>query len=81
MAPRQAPRPVEASTGYTYAVKYRGRKPTFDVEPLHRTGELLSMGMSPAAISAEAGIPRATVCRIKGDPAKAVALLETWGIA
>jgi hypothetical protein len=72
---------VEASTGYTCAVKYRGREPTFDVEPLHRTSELLSMGMSPAAISAEVGIPRATVCRIRDDPAKAVAMLESWGIA
>ena len=26
-------------------------------------------------------IPRATVYRIKGDPAKAVALLGTWGIS
>lgn len=39
------------------------------------------MGMSPSAIAAEVGIPRATVYRIKDDPAKAVALLETWGIA
>jgi DNA invertase Pin-like site-specific DNA recombinase len=61
--------------------KYRGRKPTFDVEQLHRTSELLSMGMSPSAISAEVGIPRATVYRIKDDPAKAVTLLETWGIS
>ena len=37
--------------------------------------------MSPSAISAEVGIPRATVYRIKEDPAKAVALLETWGIS
>jgi len=63
------------------ATKYRGRKPTFDVEQLHRTHELLSMGMSPSAISAEVGIPRATVYRIKEDPAKAVALLQTWGIS
>jgi DNA invertase Pin-like site-specific DNA recombinase len=62
-------------------IKYRGRKPTFDVEQLHRTHELLSMGWTPSAISAEVGIPRATVYRIKDDPAKAVALLETWGIA
>ena len=63
------------------AIKYRGRKPTFDVEQLHRTHELLSMGMSPSAIAAEVGIPRATVYRIKEDPAKAVALLESWGIS
>ncbi len=63
------------------AVKYRGRKPTFDVEQLHRTHELLAMGWAPSAIAAEIGIPRATVYRIKDDPAKAVALLETWGIS
>jgi len=61
--------------------KYRGRKPTFDVEQLHRTSELLSMGWTPSAIAVEIGIPRATVYRIKDDPAKAVALLETWGIS
>ena len=27
------------------------------------------------------GIPKAAVYRIKEDPAKAVALLETWGIS
>ena len=62
------------------AVKYRGRKPTFDVEQLHRTHELLAMGWTPSAISAEIGIPRATVYRIKEDPAKMVALLQTWAI-
>ena len=62
-------------------IKYRGRKPTFDVEQLHRTHELLSMGWTPSVISAEVGIPRATVYRIKEDPAKAAGLLETWGIA
>ncbi len=41
----------------------------------------LSLRMSPSAIAAEIGIPRATVYRIKEDPAKAVALLQTWGIA
>jgi len=61
--------------------KYRGRKPTFDVEQLQRTSELLSMGWTPSAIAAEVGIPRATVYRIKENPAKAVALLETWGIS
>lgn len=61
-------------------LKYRGRKPTFDLQQLHRTTELLSMGMSPSAISVEVGIPRATVYRIKEDPAKMAGLLETWAI-
>ena len=39
------------------------------------------MGMTLSAIAAEVGIPRATVYRIKENPAKAVALLQTWGIS
>lgn len=62
------------------ARRYKGRKPTFNVEQLHRTTELLSMGRTPSAIAAEVGIPRASVYRIKDDPAKAVALLQGWGI-
>jgi DNA invertase Pin-like site-specific DNA recombinase len=62
------------------AAKYRGRKPTFDVEQLHRTSELLAMGWSPSAIASEVGIPRATVYRIKEDPAKMAALLHAWAI-
>jgi putative DNA-invertase from lambdoid prophage Rac len=59
-------------------VKYRGRKPAFNAEQLQRVDELLSMGWTPTAISAEVGIPRATVYRIKTDPAKMAAVLQTW---
>jgi len=72
--------PIQRAAGDA-ATKYRCRKPTFDVEQLHRTHELLTMGWTPSAISAEVGIPRATVYRITEDPAKAVALLQTWGIS
>jgi DNA invertase Pin-like site-specific DNA recombinase len=61
------------------ATRYRGRKPTFDCHQLQRTTELLSMGMAPSAIAAEVGIPRATVYRIKEDPAKMAAVLAVWG--
>jgi putative DNA-invertase from lambdoid prophage Rac len=63
------------------ATRYRGRKPTFDAEQLQRTHELLSMDWTPSAIAKEVGIPRATVYRIKEDPAKMVALLNSWAIA
>ncbi len=63
------------------AIRYRGRKPTFDVEQLHRTNELLSMGWTPSSIAAEIGIPRATVYRIKENPAKMATLLHTWAIS
>jgi hypothetical protein len=39
--------------------KYRGRKPTFDVEQLHRTHELLSVGRGPKV----AEVPR----RLRGQ--------------
>lgn len=69
-----------AKEGDDAATKYKGRKPTFDAEQLQRTHELLGMGLSPSAIAREVGIPRATVYRIKEDPAKAEALLQTWAI-
>jgi DNA invertase Pin-like site-specific DNA recombinase len=62
------------------ATKYRGRKPTFNAEQLQRTHELLSMSWSPSAIAAEVDIPRATVYRIKENPAKMEALLLSWSI-
>ena len=61
-------------------MRYRGRKPTFDAAQMQRTAELLGMGWTPSAIAADVGIPRATVYRLKEDPAKAVALLATWGL-
>jgi putative DNA-invertase from lambdoid prophage Rac len=63
------------------AIKYRGRKPTFDVQQLQQTHELLSMGRPPSAIAAEVGISRGTVYRIKEDPAKMAALLHVWAIS
>lgn len=59
-------------------VKYRGRKPTFDRAQLQRVHELLSLNASPSAIAAEVGVSRATVYRIKEDPAHMLAALETW---
>lgn len=58
--------------------KYRGRKPTYDAEKLQRTYELLARNWPPAAIAREVGVPRATVYRIKADPAKMAAILEAW---
>lgn len=70
-----------AREGAESATKYRGRKPTFDAEQLQRAHELLTLGMPPSAIAAEVGIPRATVYRIKEDPAKMTAVLEAWSQA
>jgi putative DNA-invertase from lambdoid prophage Rac len=70
-----------AREGQEGATKYRGRKPAFTTEQLQRTHELLGMGWNPTAIAQEVDLPRATIYRIKDDPAKAAAMLETWAIA
>jgi DNA invertase Pin-like site-specific DNA recombinase len=70
-----------AREGAESGTKYRGRKPTFDAEQLQRTHELLALNMAPAVIAREVGIPRATVYRIKEDPAKMAAVLAAWGEA
>jgi hypothetical protein len=38
------------------------------------------LGWTESAIAAEVGIPLAPICRVKSNPAKVVALLESWGI-
>lgn len=68
----------KARQGDDVAIKYRGRKPTFDAEKLQRVHELLAMGAKPTDIAAELEIPRATVYRIKDDPAKMAAAVEAW---
>ncbi|PZO13685.1 MAG: recombinase [Burkholderiales bacterium] len=60
------------------ATKYRGRKPSFDAHKLQQTQDLLTMGVAPAHIAKELGIPRSTVYRIKDDPAKMAAVLQAW---
>lgn len=71
----------QAREGADAAQKYKGRRPTFDVQQLQRVTELLSLGWGASAISAEVGVPRGTVYRIAEDPAKMAAVLETWGVS
>lgn len=58
--------------------KYRGRKPTFSAAQLLQTQDMLAQGKAPAHIAKELNIPRATVYRIKEDPAKMEAVLQAW---
>ena len=44
--------------------KYRGRKPTFNVEQFHLVQELLRQGIPIAAIAKETGIKRQSIYRI-----------------
>jgi len=67
-----------ARSGDAGDAKYKGRKPTFNADQLQRAQELLALGRAPAVIAREVGIPRATVYRIKEDPAKAAAVLAVW---
>nr|WP_297383600.1 recombinase family protein [uncultured Roseateles sp.] len=69
-----------ARAGAEASSKYRGRKPTFDRDQFGQVQELTALGHNPSSIAAQVGIPRATVYRIKDDPAKAAALLESWGL-
>lgn len=70
-----------AREGAEAGVKYRGRKPTFDGAQFLLVRDMLAQDVPPAVIAREAGIARATVYRIKDDPAKAAALLEAWDLA
>lgn len=67
-----------AREGANGSAKYRGRKPAFNAHQLQRVQELDALGMSPTAIAAEVGVPRATVYRIKADPARMALMLRSW---
>lgn len=59
--------------------KYRGRKPSFDRQQFDRVSALLALGAGLSEISKETGLSRATIWRIKGDPAACEASLQAWG--
>lgn len=67
-----------AREGKEYGQKYKGRKPTFNADQLQQVQNLLIMGATPSSIAQELNIPRATVYRIKDNPAKMAAVLEVW---
>jgi len=86
MAEAQAEATKEAQrAGIAHAKKnrplsYRGRKPTFDRGTLGVVRNMLTLGAGPSAIAKAANVSRQTVYRIKGDPAKAEALVIEWGM-
>lgn len=59
--------------------KFRGRKPSFDREQFDRVSAMLALGAGLSEISRETGLSRATIWRIKGDPAACEASLQAWG--
>jgi DNA invertase Pin-like site-specific DNA recombinase len=58
--------------------KYRGRKPTFNLEQYRLVQELLRQGIPIAAIARETGIRRQTVYRIQAQPERQLAALQAW---
>lgn len=60
--------------------KYRGRKPSFDRQQFDRVSAMLALGAGLSEISRETGLSRATIWRIKGDPAACEASLQAWGL-
>lgn len=60
--------------------KYRGRKPSFTRLQFDRVSAMLALGAGLSEISRATGLSRATIWRIKGDPASCEASLQAWGL-
>ena len=58
--------------------KYRGRKPTFTCEQFARARELLSQGLGISAVAKTVGLKRQSVYRIRSEPEKQMAALQSW---
>lgn len=58
--------------------KYRGRKPSFTRQQFDQVSAMLGLGAGLSEISRETGLSRATIWRIKGDPAACEASLQAW---
>ena len=59
--------------------QYRGRKPSFSRQQFDLVSAMLALGAGLSEISRETGLSRATIWRIKGDPAACEASLQSWG--
>jgi DNA invertase Pin-like site-specific DNA recombinase len=59
---------------------YRGRKPSFTRAQFTEVGEWHAMGLGVSEIAKETGLTRGTVYRLIEDPAKAAAILTSWGL-
>ncbi|WP_137134991.1 recombinase family protein [Rhizobium sp. FKY42] len=61
---------------------YLGRKPSYDRKSFNAVIDMLGTGTtSVSEIARVTGLTRQTVLRIKQDPAKAEALIASWGLA
>jgi len=64
----------------TKAVKYRGRKPTYDRDQYQLVRDMLTSGAGASAIAKASKLTRQTVLRIKSEPGQAEAALLAWGL-
>ena len=58
--------------------KFRGRKPTFDLDTFAQVRHLLDQGSSIADIARATGLKRQTIYRIKQRPEQQAAALAAW---
>jgi DNA invertase Pin-like site-specific DNA recombinase len=58
--------------------KYRGRKPTFNLEQFRLVQELLRQGIPISAIAQTTGLKRQFVYRIKSEPEQQLASVQAW---
>ena len=58
--------------------KYRGRKPTYNLDTFIRASELLTLGESISAVAKATGLSRQTIYRIRNYPQKQLAALRAW---
>jgi putative DNA-invertase from lambdoid prophage Rac len=59
-------------------MKYRGRKPTFNLDQYRLVQELLSQGIPISSIAKTTKIKRQTVYRIQAKPKQQLAALQAW---
>lgn len=60
--------------------RFRGRKPSYDRQTFDMALSMLGQGFGPSAVSAETGLSRQTLIRIRNNPNLASAALERWGM-
>jgi putative DNA-invertase from lambdoid prophage Rac len=58
--------------------KYRGRKPTFNLEQFRLVQDLLRQGIAISAIAQTTGLKRQSIYRIQSRPEQQLAALQAW---
>jgi putative DNA-invertase from lambdoid prophage Rac len=58
--------------------KYRGRKPTFDLQQFRLVQDLLRQGIPISAIAQETGLKRQSIYRIQSRPEQQLAAVQAW---